>query len=359
MKSIWKLTILPALAALLITPALRAQSGDDAARDAYNQGRRYFDEGDYLKAADEFRRAYDLMPSWKIRYNIGQCEAAAKRYGLAIEAFEAYLVEGGDELTPDREEMVAKEIESLRARIGGIELKAPAGAEVIVDGALRGTTPLPGLLRINAGIVQKLVLKKGDEILMSRDVRVGSGETLVVEYVPETSATPAPVAVAEEKEGPKTIVLTETVEKTVEKPVPQEPSQKEEPSAQSGASADVAKSVGLAVGGWTLLATGIAAGIGGGIAGGLAIAKNSELESTCDASTNVCPADAKDIRDDARLMGNLSTVLLPTAAALAATGIVLLIVNSRRGKKADKPAAFLRAPQIAPFFTGFAVSGEF
>jgi len=54
--------------------------------------------------------------------------------------------------------------------------------------------------QINAGTVQKLKLKKGDEILMSRDVRVGSGETLVVEYVPETTtATPAPVPVPAEK----------------------------------------------------------------------------------------------------------------------------------------------------------------
>jgi len=212
--------------------------------------------------------------------------------------------------------------------------------------------------QINAGTVQKLKLKKGDEILMSRDVRVGSGETLVVEYVPDTTtATPAPVPVPAEKEEPKTIVLTETVEKTVEKPVA--PSQKEETPADTGASPEVAKPSGLAVAGWVLLATGVAAGIGGGITGGLVIAKNGELEDACDASTNICPADAKDIRDDARLMGNVSTVLLPTGAALAATGIVLLIVNSRRGKKAEKSAAARHLPQIAPFFTGFAVSGKF
>ena len=49
----------------------------------------------FKEAADAFRLANHLRRSWKLLYNIGQCEAAAKRYGMALDAFERYVAEGG------------------------------------------------------------------------------------------------------------------------------------------------------------------------------------------------------------------------------------------------------------------------
>ena len=55
----------------------------------------------FLEAVRAFRSANEINPSWKIEFNIGQCEAALKRYGLAMEAFEKYLALGGDEVPTD------------------------------------------------------------------------------------------------------------------------------------------------------------------------------------------------------------------------------------------------------------------
>ena len=66
------------------------------AKTAFDRGRASFEQQQYKDAADAFREAYDLMPSWKLLYNIGQAEAAGSRYGLALDSFERYLAVGGD-----------------------------------------------------------------------------------------------------------------------------------------------------------------------------------------------------------------------------------------------------------------------
>ncbi|MCK9461397.1 MAG: hypothetical protein M0R80_17340 [Proteobacteria bacterium] len=88
--------------------ASSAQDEADPAKAAFGLGGELFDKGDYAAAADAFREANRLKPSWKLFYNIGQAEAAGRRYGLALEAFERYLIEGGDEIAADRNDEVIK-----------------------------------------------------------------------------------------------------------------------------------------------------------------------------------------------------------------------------------------------------------
>ena len=123
----------------------------EAAKQHFKRGMEYFDARDYEKAVDEFRTAYDIKPTWKLRYNIGQAEAAAKRYGLALEEFEAYLGKGGDEVLIEREKDVLREIDRLRMLVGVLDVRAPDGTEIFIDDVLRGTMPLPGVLRVAVG----------------------------------------------------------------------------------------------------------------------------------------------------------------------------------------------------------------
>jgi tetratricopeptide (TPR) repeat protein len=78
--------------------AFSAEDPNKAAEEAYESGQPFFAEQRFVESADSFRKAYELKPSWKIFYNIGQAESAAKRYGSALDAFEQYLADGGDEI---------------------------------------------------------------------------------------------------------------------------------------------------------------------------------------------------------------------------------------------------------------------
>jgi Flp pilus assembly protein TadD len=64
--------------ATALSPRVEAGAADDAKR-AYEEGVSHFESGRFPEAADAFRKAYELKPIWKLLYNIGQSEAAAKR----------------------------------------------------------------------------------------------------------------------------------------------------------------------------------------------------------------------------------------------------------------------------------------
>ncbi len=70
-----------------------AEAENDYAWNLYRKGIEDFKAARYQNAVNAFREAYSARPSWKILYNIGQCEAAITRYGLALEAFEKYMVQ--------------------------------------------------------------------------------------------------------------------------------------------------------------------------------------------------------------------------------------------------------------------------
>jgi hypothetical protein len=175
------------LLSLAAVPAV-AGADTDQAKAAFAEGRTLFDGGRFAEAARAFRSAYALAPHWKLLYNIGQCEAAARRYGLALGAFERYLAEGGDEIDSERRDEVLGEIERLRRMVGGAEIEAPAGSVVRVDGEERGRTPLPGRLRLEAGVEHLVEIVHGEQVLLSRTVLIGGGEVMSLVAKPRTES---------------------------------------------------------------------------------------------------------------------------------------------------------------------------
>jgi hypothetical protein len=152
---------------------------DTYAWGIYKTGIELFEAEEYEKAATAFREAYAAKPTWKMFYNIGQCEAALARYGLALEAFERYMVGGGDAIPPDRRDGVLSELQRLRLLVGVVEVEAEDGIEVVVDGITRAATPLDGPVRIAVGR-HNIQLRRGTEILLDRNLSVAGGMTSVI-----------------------------------------------------------------------------------------------------------------------------------------------------------------------------------
>jgi tetratricopeptide (TPR) repeat protein len=126
---------IPSLLLALLCVIGQQAGAEDAVRAeaAFEEGKRLYHDESFEAAAAAFRKAYELRPNWKILYNIGQSEAASKRYGLAVEAFERYLVMGGDDIDQNRRDEVLEEMEKFRKIVGSIEIKAPDGLVVLVD----------------------------------------------------------------------------------------------------------------------------------------------------------------------------------------------------------------------------------
>jgi hypothetical protein len=294
---------------LVLAGTARTQDAAAVARAAFEEGKTLFEAGEFERAADAFRRAEAARPNWKLLYNIGQCEAAAKRYGLALDAFEKYLVQGGDEIDRTRQAEVRDELERLRALVGFARLVAPAGAEVLVDGVSRGTAPLERDLPVAASVSHKAQALVGGRVAAERTFQVSGGRTVDVDLI-----AALPPAAPEER-----------TDRTGPSDRPDRPAAAD--SSEPGASP-------LRPLGWVGVGLGAALLAGGGITGGLALKKDGELGDECGGNT--CFSGSYDLLDQRDRLATASTALFVAGGVVAAAGVVLLIVDAKRG---GEPAA--------------------
>ncbi|MBN2529791.1 MAG: PEGA domain-containing protein [Deltaproteobacteria bacterium] len=179
----WSKVFWAILSLMLLTQNVIALEKDSAAIEAakkhFEDAKVFYDARDFDQAVHSFRMAYKYKPTWKLLYNIGQAEAAAKRYGLALDAFEGYLARGGDDIREDRSLEVLDEIKRLRLLVGVLKVSAPIGAEVFVDSINRGSTPLQQILRVAVG--EHLVRVELDSrIILEELIHVSGGMTTSV-----------------------------------------------------------------------------------------------------------------------------------------------------------------------------------
>ncbi|MBN2718759.1 MAG: PEGA domain-containing protein [Deltaproteobacteria bacterium] len=278
----------------------------EKASQLFSEGVTAFDAEHYTEAADRFRDANRIRHNWKVLYNIGQAEAAAKRYGLALEAFESYIAEGGDKIPENRLDEVHHEVRRLRDMTGTIDIKAPDGAIIKVDDVERGVAPLPGSLLVAAGTTHVLrVVQDGQEIYTTT-IKLNGGQTRELSVTNESETT------SDEGANSKANNLNNT--NTVEQ------------NTDFHRSGD-----GLKLTGWILLGTGVAVLAAGAVTGGVALSRKSSFDSECGSNaTVVCSATAQQNLDQSKTAGNISTAMFISGGVLTATAIVLLIAAKKK-----------------------------
>lgn len=282
--------------------AAAEEAGD--ARAEFAQGVELFKEGKYVEAAAAFQRAYALKPAYKLLFNMAQAHAAAQQYDLALEEFGRYLAEGGDDVSVERRDEVVKELERLRPLVGYVEVEAPDGLLVRVDGADKGRTPLEGKLLVTVGKAHEVVVLSGQEVVFRRKVNVMGGMVETVKVDVRQAAAPAAAVKPSAAEEPA--------------PAAKEPKAEEEQG----------KGKGLAVYGWVCVGVGAAALVGGAVVGGLALDQSNTLEESC-AGGGVCaPARAGEVEALER-MALTADVLFGVGGAVAAAGVILLLLPDK------------------------------
>jgi len=314
-------------------PALAQQSAEQEAKALFNKGTTLYSGEKFEEAAEAFRKAHELKPSWKLLYNIGQAEASCRRQGLAIEAFEKYLAEGGDEVPVERRDQVYAEIDKLRRIVGSVALVAPAGLTVWVDGFQVGTTPLSGRLRVSASVEHLIELKDGDVVVDSAKVTVAGQETVDLRLSRANADAPPPTAEpgsAETTDNPVEPVVTDSDRQEQRRLKWQRQSRH------------------LWIAGWVVAGVGAAGLIGGGITGGLALKKDKELaENGCNESGQ-CPTALEADLNTRNMLADLSSLLFIGGGVAAVAGTVLLLVSVKKKKKAEQ----LVPVSVVPVFNG-------
>src|SRR5690242_6272314 len=96
-----------------------ASAKQEAAR-RFEHAIKLYEEADYTLALAEFERVYELVPDYRVLYNIGQVSVQLGRYARAFRTLKEYVARGGTELAPDRAAAVQADLAQLAGKIARI-----------------------------------------------------------------------------------------------------------------------------------------------------------------------------------------------------------------------------------------------
>ncbi|MBW2278039.1 MAG: PEGA domain-containing protein [Deltaproteobacteria bacterium] len=317
MRSFTARTALIALTMLLVAGSAAAGGkADREARKQFEQGIQLFNESKYEQAAIAFERAYELKPSFKLLYNVGQVENELGNFVAARDAYTRYLEEGGDQVPQERGTQVRAEIERLEALIGTIEIVCPVdGATVYIDGRDSGQTPFDQGIAVDSGEREVAIKHAGDE-LHREVVRVAGGAVVVVDVEvgrePVDSAEPAPTAEPVESEKRPRLWT------------------------------------------WVALGVGGAAAVGAAITGSMAASHAGDLDNACDGGE--CPEEEWDNLDQTRALATATNVMIGVAAVGVAAGVALYFIEPRIGASGESVEV---VPTASTDSVGVMVGGRF
>jgi hypothetical protein len=215
------------MAALLDPRMAAANEESDAAEAAarFQRGVDMYREGGFEGALAEFRKAYQVSPSYRVLYNIAQAQVALHDFVGAHKSLLQYMSEGGAEISTDRRLQVDEMFAKLSERIARIQVTTNvAGADIRVDDVTVGTSPLREAVAVNVGTRKVSAFKAGSGE-MFRVVTVAGKENLKIELSldePSRPVSAAPVGdgkssplvvAAEPRSGPSRIplILTSSV----------------------------------------------------------------------------------------------------------------------------------------------------
>jgi hypothetical protein len=217
----------------LVAVSAQAQEEDEraAAREAFERGVNAYGEERWEEALGAFQEAYRIAPHPSVRVNMANCYVHLARPVEALDHFERFLIESGDEGDPAQKREVRRQIEDLREQVGETFLRIqPEGATVTIDGHTTRRAPILDAVKLSAGTHHVEVAMQGYGTV-ARDFEVEGGERHELRIELEEGAAPVgPTEGAEELgEEPE-----DGVEDGAEEDEPEERIEADEPDDGSG-----------------------------------------------------------------------------------------------------------------------------
>lgn len=374
--------------ALMGSSMARAEEKDavtEMARRRFQEGVKFFDQKRYEEARGAFLQAYALKRHPALLLNLAQSEIRSGHPAEAARHFSAYLREAPNASALERSE-AEKGLREARAKLARIQISAPSGADVLVDGESVGQAPITDPVDVTPGTHNIEARQGGKSASTTVSVMVSrlAATTLTFETAPPpppppAAAEPPPPAVPPAAPAPAEPELAPAPEapKEAEPPKP-----KEEPAA--AAAADEERESFLTwVGHNELAYVGLGVtGVGLGMFIGFGLAAQRADENVASVAgqirqeiamqrlsrTNVCADPVQDGFGDAcnilssnvdarDLDRTLATVGLVAAGVGAVATVTAYFVTS--GKSTARRGGAQIAPIAGANQTGLAVFGTF
>jgi len=205
------------LIAASASPSAHAQDEEDraTARQAFERGVNAYNAERWEEALGAFQEAYRIAPHPSVRVNMANCYVHLARPVAAIDHFERFLVETGDEGDPAQVREVRRQITELRSQIGETFLRIePEGATVTIDGHTTLRAPILDSVELSAGThhvevamqgyataSQEFEVEGGERHELRIALSEGSGPAGPSEGAEDLGAETDPEAVADEAVG--------------------------------------------------------------------------------------------------------------------------------------------------------------
>ena len=307
------------LAALASTPAFAADKATREAQARFVEGLARVKAGDFEAARLSFAQAYVVLRKPDILWNLALSE---EKSGHVIDALGHFRELGRAAAGEDRDK-TKQHIDALMAQTGHIEVVAPSGIAVEVDGASAGVAPLGDAVDVLPGPHH---VAAGDR---ATDTQVTAGEVAHVNFLVALPASPdaaAPPPAAVHGEAPVT-------------PPPEAP-----PTPPSSGTPRVVATLAvgtLAVAGGVL---GVTFGLQSQSNANTATQLRGAISGTCPNAQGGQCSQLKDAVDAENRDGTLSTVFYVMGGALAAGALATWLLWPKPSTKSTVSLMPLASP---------------
>jgi hypothetical protein len=187
--------LLIALAPATLPVAAIAQSSAEdpvtaMARARFKEGVEFYDKGQYEQSRAAFLQAYALKKHPAVLLNLAW---SCLKSGHALDAekyFKQFLAEGKDATDKQRAD-ATDGVNQSRGKIGRIEVVAPPGTEITIDGDRAGSAPLSDPVAVEPG-AHTITFKGTDTSTDTQSVSVLGGEKATVRFARRAGTEPLP-----------------------------------------------------------------------------------------------------------------------------------------------------------------------
>ena len=181
----------PCLVLALFLSIPDSSGGRDQAKELLREANGLFNEGKLEPALALYKAAYDAHPNPRLLYNIAVAEAALDRPLEAARDFDAFLEATMAEVELEQRPLAQQQLRELERELGRIEVRAPRGALVTLDGRSVGVAPVAPI-RVLPGTHDLEVTLEG-YIDFSRVLQIEAGQHgTEVAYLPPVPSSHPP-----------------------------------------------------------------------------------------------------------------------------------------------------------------------
>jgi hypothetical protein len=309
-----------------------ARAGDATEDDLIKQGVESRRRRDDAGALASFQKAYELHHSPRAAAQIGLAEFALGRWVDAEGHLEEAVSASSDPWIAKNGAVVRDALSRVQGHLGDLEIMgSPAGAEIVIEGQVRGRLPLGKPIRTPLGECRF-------EVRASGYLSLGRTVQITAEQLTRETLNLSPVA------PPASNAVGTTHDGSAPKPVPGG----EHPPADPIRSPEVARRSGLQT-------AGIALGAAGVLSVGLGAVLGLKAKSLGEANSNAPMFDAT-ADERGHTYATLQYVAYGLGAALVATGVIMYLRSRPRHSGGELGVAIV---PTALNGGGMLVSGRF